>query len=102
VPVRLTQQYSGRLDDKNMAPMTIVTPASEENSTARVNIITAKVLVSEIKRGAELLQAKRDIAEVCKKVDFFNSFPVFIEMDIVGSNTSKEGQKDYKDFQGFI
>ncbi len=61
-----------------MALMSVITPASEYNSTERVNIITEKVLIDEIKRGAEILYAKRDIAEVCRKVDFFSSFPLFM------------------------
>ena len=70
--------------------MQVMTPADEYNSTERVNMITEKVLVDEIKRGFEILSAKRDISEVCKKVDFFNMYPLFVEIDIIGPSASKE------------
>jgi len=44
------------------------------------------VLTNEISRAAEILAAKKDIAEVCKKKDFFSHYPLFIEMDICGTN----------------
>ena len=65
-------------------------------------MITERVIVSEIRRASEILYARRDIAEVCRKVDFFSTFPLFIEMDICGYNKSKEDEKDYKDFQGLV
>lgn len=30
---------------------------------------------------------------MCKKVDFFNSFPLFIEIDICGHNKIKDDEK---------
>ena len=39
---------------------------------------------------------------MCKKKDFFSHYPLFIEMDICGTNSSKEQEKDYKDFQGLV
>jgi poly(A) polymerase len=102
VPVRLIPP-SGPIDEKSTPPlMSVITPASEYNSTERVNAITEQVLVSEIRRAAEILSARKDIADVCKKVDFFSNFPLFIEMDIYGLGSSKEEEKDYKDFQGLV
>ena len=45
---------------------------------------------------------KRPLSEVCKKIDFFNSYPLFIEIDICGKNGSKQDEKDYKEFQGSV
>lgn len=39
---------------------------------------------------------------MCRKVDFFSIFPLFIEMDICGINKSKAEEKDFKDFQGLV
>lgn len=58
--------------------MCVVTPGSIYNSTERVNEITFKVLEEEIKRANELLLLKRPLSEICKKVDFINSYPLFI------------------------
>ena len=65
-------------------------------------MVTEKVLMAEFRRGAELLYAGESMAEVCCKIDFFSSFSLFIEMDVIGSNSTKEDQKDYKDFQGLV
>ncbi|MCB0370232.1 MAG: hypothetical protein KDD45_12625 [Bdellovibrionales bacterium] len=105
VPVRLNPPPAGQTEEKSsmgLGLMSVITPASEYNSTERVNMITERVIVSEIKRASEILYAKRDIAEVCRKADFFSNFPLFIEMDICGYNKSREEEKDYKDFQGLV
>jgi poly(A) polymerase len=103
VPVRLNPPPPTQAEEKGSQTfMNVITPASEYNSTERVNIITYRVIADEIKRASEILYAKRDIAEVCKKVDFFSIFPLFIEMDICGANNSKEEEKDFKDFQGLV
>jgi hypothetical protein len=39
--------------------MYIITPASEYNSTERVNLITFKVIIEELKRVAELYDYKK-------------------------------------------
>lgn len=39
---------------------------------------------------------------MCKKVDFFSNYSLFVELDILGSNKSKEEEKDFKDFQGLV
>jgi len=70
--------------------MNIITPASEYNSTERVNHITFKVIEFEIRRARELLFVTKGFPEICKKVDFFNSYPLCIEIDICGNNKSKD------------
>ncbi len=70
--------------------MCVVTPGSIYNSTERVNEITFKVIEEEIKRANELMLLKRPLSEVCKKVDFINSFPLFIEIDICGKSGSRQ------------
>ena len=39
---------------------------------------------------------------MCRKIDFFSIYPLFIEVDIIGPNDSKEDSKDYQDFQGTV
>ena len=65
--MRLNQNTSGQpLNSADL--MSVITPASEYNSTERVNMITEGVLVAEISRAYEILQSKKDISEVCKKL----------------------------------
>lgn len=53
MPVRLTPQPLSQTEEKaSAALMSVITPASEYNSTERVNIITETVIISEIQRGA--------------------------------------------------
>ena len=73
--------------------MFVTTPGTMYNSTVRVNKITFKVLAEEIKRAAHLLEANREIREVCRKMDFIDRFPLFIEIDICGFNSSKEDER---------
>ncbi len=35
-------------------------------------------------------------------MDFFSIYPLFVEIDITGSNGNKDDEKDYKDFQGLV
>ena len=42
--------------------------------------------------------SEKDMAKICRKVDFFLNHPLFVEIDICG----KEDEKEYKDFQGLV
>ena len=44
--------------------MSVITPASEYNSTERVNAVTYKVLFEEIRRATEILLSRKDLSEV--------------------------------------
>lgn len=90
VPVRLTPLPANTIEDKNPSLMSVITPASEYNSTERVNAITYKVLFEEIRRATEILLSRKDLSEVCKKADFFGTFPLYVEIDINGQNTCKD------------
>jgi hypothetical protein len=37
--------------------------------------------------------ARKSLSDVCKKIDFFGSFPLFVEIDITGQNKSKDDEK---------
>jgi poly(A) polymerase Pap1 len=80
-------------EDKNPLLMSVITPASEYNSTERVNAVTYKVLFEEIRRATEILLSRKDLSEVCKKADFFGSYPLFVEIDITGVNSCKDDEK---------
>ncbi len=63
VPVRLSPLPSNTTEDKApQALMSVITPASEYNSTERVNPVTYKVLCDEIRRAAEIMVSKKDIS----------------------------------------
>lgn len=77
--MRLTPVPANTTEEKNStALMSVITPASEYNSTERVNTITYNVISYEIRRANEILSYKRDWNEVCRKIDFFSNFPLFI------------------------
>lgn len=101
VPVRIMPSPISEPKFKD-SMMCVVTPGSEYNSTERVNTITYKVLSEELRRANEIMSSKRDYNEVCRKADFFNNFPLFMEIDICGVNKGKDDIKDYKDFQGLV
>lgn len=46
--------------------------------------------------------ARKSLSDVCKKIDFFGVFPLFVEIDITGQSKSKDDEKEYKDFQGIV
>jgi hypothetical protein len=51
--VRLNTLPAGQSEEKTSnALMNVITPASEYNSTERVNTITERVIVEEIKRAS--------------------------------------------------
>lgn len=82
--------------------MSVITPASEYNSTERVNTVTYKVISDEIQRANQIMLARKSLSDVCKKIDFFSAFPLFVEIDITGQSKSKDDEKQYKDFQGIV
>lgn len=91
MPVRLTPLPPNAAEEKNpQILMSVATPASEYNSTERVNAVTYKVISEEIRRANEILQFRKDFSEVCRKIDFFSAFPIFVEIDINGHNASRD------------
>lgn len=72
--------------------MTILTPGSPYNSTERINDITFKVLLNEIRRGNDLMMVEQ-YKRVFEKVDFINEYPLFIEIDICGENVEPTHEK---------
>ena len=87
--------------EKGNSIMTVFTPGVAFNSTTRINEITFRVIMKEIKRANELIE-KRDIKRIFEKSDFFNEYPVFIEIDICGENTEPHHVKDYNEFLGSV
>ena len=73
--------------------MSVITPASEYNSTERVNTVTYKVISEEIQRAHQIMLARKSLSDVCKKIDFFGAFPLFVEIDITGQSKSKDDEK---------
>lgn len=96
-PVKIVEMAT----EKSTSIMTVYTPGVAFNSTMRINEITFRVIMKELKRANELMQ-KREVKRIFDKTDFFNEYPLFIEIDVCGENTESHHEKEYNEFLGTI